>query len=416
MSTPDEVAKLREIKRLLDRIQQLPHIAAAAAGNGVHNGFFAGSFHSPSADAGNDERDGYYQDAPYSPAPAAGNGAHNGFHTDSFDAPATAPRNGVHGGLYPEPPLPSPVAPDPEPPPMPAPSLGSLGFRDERHPAESRALVPVQPSGTTGISPWLFVTATAVNTIIAPCWPSSQPWAWGAATQESRAGRNDGQRRPHGCETKHLAEPILVRPIALLPLARAAPSPRALKPSRFPLQVRPEEAMQGSYILVLTGLPANATLSGATRMGSDSWLIAPGALRQLEIVLPEWSASVIELRVELRHANGVVAAQGKAWLAVPPPPVPQGAKLEAAIKEMQQRGDRLLGRGDVAAARAVYERAAQLGSAQAALVLGSTYDPGRLWSLGVFGMVGNKERARHWYQRADQLGHPEAKDRLKALR
>ena len=152
-------------------------------------------------------------------------------------------------------------------------------------------------------------------------------------------------------------------------------------------------------------------------MGSNSWLIAPGALRQLEIVLPEWSASVIELRVELRHANGVVAAQGKAWLAVPPPPVPQGAKLDqAAIKEMQQRGDRLLGRGDVAAARAVYERAAQLGSAQAALVLGSTYDPGRLWSLGVFGMVGNKERARHWYQRADQLGHPEAKDRLKALR
>ena len=62
------------------------------------------------------------------------------------------------------------------------------------------------------------------------------------------------------------------------------------------------------------------------------------------------------------------------------------------------------------------ERAAALGSAQAALVLGSTYDPGRLWSLGVFGMVGNKERAAHWYQRADELGHPEAKDRLKSLR
>ncbi len=97
--------------------------------------------------------------------------------------------------------------------------------------------------------------------------------------------------------------------------------------------------------------------------------------------------------------------------------VPQGAKLDqSAIKELLQKGDRLLGRGDVAAARAVYEKAAALGSAQAALVLGSTYDPGRLWSLGVFGMVGNKERARHWYRRADQLGHPEAKDRLKALR
>jgi TPR repeat protein len=97
--------------------------------------------------------------------------------------------------------------------------------------------------------------------------------------------------------------------------------------------------------------------------------------------------------------------------------VAQGAKLdETGIKDLLNRGDRLLGRGDVAAARAVYERAAALGSAQAALALGSTYDPGRLWSLGVFGMVGNKERARQWYQRADQLGHPEAKERLKALR
>jgi len=36
-------------------------------------------------------------------------------------------------------------------------------------------------------------------------------------------------------------------------------------------------------------------------------------------------------------------------------------------------------------------------------------------SLGVFGMVGNRERARQWYARADQLGHPTARDRLKSL-
>jgi TPR repeat protein len=56
-----------------------------------------------------------------------------------------------------------------------------------------------------------------------------------------------------------------------------------------------------------------------------------------------------------------------------------------------------------------------MGSGPAALALGSTFDPSRLWSLGVFGMVGNKERARRWYTRADQLGHPEAKARLKTL-
>jgi TPR repeat protein len=85
------------------------------------------------------------------------------------------------------------------------------------------------------------------------------------------------------------------------------------------------------------------------------------------------------------------------------------------IKQVVERADRLLGRGDVVSARSLYERAAEMGSGQAALALGSTFDPNRLWSLGVFGMVGNKERARHWYLRADQLGHPEARARLRSL-
>jgi hypothetical protein len=189
-----------------------------------------------------------------------------------------------------------------------------------------------------------------------------------------------------------------------------------LKPARLPLQVRPEEAAQDNYILLLSGLPRNAMLSGATRMGTDSWLLSPGALQRLEIVVPEWSASLTEVGVELRRTNGAVAAQGKLWLAVPPPPVPAGANLdEAAIKELVRSGDKLLSRGDVAAARAIYERAAAMGSAQAALAMGTTYDPRRLWLLGVFGMVGNKERARQWYQRAGELGHSEAKGRIVAL-
>jgi hypothetical protein len=406
MSNPDEVAKLREIKRLLDRIQQLPHIAAAGAGNGVHNGYFAGSLHSPAADEGNGVHDEHYAEARY--APAAGHGTHNGFHADLSDPPATASSN---GSFYPQAHPLSAVEHDPEPLPFPAGSLSSLHFREERHIGEARALVPIQTSGTTGISPWVFVTATAVNTIIA---------AVLAVVITLGVGRREsGEVAPAAMPGKEDARTALVGPIDLLPIGSRREPLRleAMKPSRFPLEVRPAEAMQGSYIMVLSGLPANAKLSGANRMGSDAWLIAPGGLRQLEIVVSEWSASVIELGVELRHANGTVAAQGKAWLAVPPPPVPQGAKLdETAIKDLLQRGDRLLGRGDVAAARAVYERAAALGSAQAALVLGSTYDPGRLWSLGVFGMVGSKERARHWYQRADQLGHPDAKDRLKSLR
>jgi hypothetical protein len=425
MSHPDEVAKLREIKRLLDRIQQLPHIAAAAAAaNGVRNGFLAGSIHAPADDAGEGEEDGYGAEPPYSPAPVAGNGAHNGFHADPSDAPATAPANGVCSSLYPEPSVSPSIEPDPGPPvppPIPAHPLGSLAFREERDAGESRALVPVQASAAMGINPWLFVTATAVNTIIAAVLAVVITLGVGRreAGEVAPAAMPAKEDARGTAKAKQLAAPVLVRPVELLPMGSRSEPLRleARQPSRFPLRVRPEEAMEGSYILVVTGLPANATLSGATRMSSDSWLVAPGALRQLEIVVPEWSASITELGIELRHANGTVAAHGKAWLAVPPPPLPQAAKLDqASVKELLQKADRLLRRGDVTAARAVYEKAAALRSAQAALLLGSTYDPGRLWSLGVFGMVGNKERARHWYLRADQLGHPEAKERLEALR
>jgi len=354
MSSSDNVARLREVKRLLDRIQQLPHVVGST-GNGVQNGH-------------------------YSPG-----------------EPGTAVL-----AAHPASPLP---------------------YRAEHRTGESRALVPVHTSNAVGINPWLFVTATALNTIIAAV--LAVVITLGVARREPVLGEVEQAALRRGIDpqaaarSKDYAEPALVRPIELLPIGSPAEPLRleALKPARLPLQIRPQEALQESYILVLSGLPANTTLSGATRMGSDSWLLSGGALKQLEIIVPEWSASFIEVGVELRHANGAVAAQSKAWLAVPPPPLPQGTKLDqAAIKELLQSGDRLLGRGDVASARAVYERAAAIGSAQAALALGATYDPGRLWSLGVFGMVGNKVRARHWYQRADQLGHPEAKDRLKALR
>jgi hypothetical protein len=440
MSTPDEVAKLREIKRLLDRIQQLPHIAAMAAQNGARNGYLAGSHNAPEEDAGDDAPNGYYPDSSYAPASIA-NGAHIGYFTDASDVAYRVPRNGTHNGHYaephggvynghyepynghyPEPPPPPAIEPDPaEPPPIPAPSLSSLNLREERMTGSSRALVPVQSTGSMGISPWVFVTATAVNTIIAAVLAVVITLGVGRRDPGEISATAMQAKEDSGgtAKAKQLAAPVLVRPIQLKAIGSRSEPLRleAKKPSRFPLELRPDEAMQGSYILVLTGLPQNTTLSGATRMSSDTWHVAPGALRELEIIVPEWSASVIELKVELRHANGAVAAQGKAWLSVPPPVLPQGAKLDqAAIRELLQKGDRLLGRGDVASARAVYEKAAALGSAQGALVLGSTYDPGRLWSLGVFGMVGNKDRARHWYQHADQLGHPEAKGRIKALR
>jgi hypothetical protein len=105
----------------------------------------------------------------------------------------------------------------------------------------------------------------------------------------------------------------------------------AQKPARLPLQISPEEAVREPFILALFGAPAGLTLSGADRIGSDTWFVSPGSANRLEITLPEWSTSVFEVTVALRRMNGLVAAQARAWIAAPPPASPQmeQAKIDA---------------------------------------------------------------------------------------
>jgi hypothetical protein len=276
----------------------------------------------------------------------------------------------------------------------------------------------------SSVSPWVFVMATALNTIVAAV--LAVLITLGVVQQ----GRNAPSvaKAPPASEARAPAPANTAPTQSLMTLTRAvelesigAPDRplrlQAQKPARLPLQVQPEEAQQETFILVLSGLPPKSQLTGAERIGSDSWLVPPDALGRLELTLAEWSATVLEVGIELRRTSGAVAARAKAWLSVPPPQAPGAvAKLDpAAVNELVQRADQLLGRGDIVAARTLYERAAEMGSGPAALALGSTFDPNRLWSLGVFGMVGNKERARHWYARADELGHPEAKNRIRAL-
>jgi hypothetical protein len=437
MSSPNDAARLREIQRLLERIQQLPHLAGVP-GNGLANGFHdlpRGETRAPHASP-------RFQQLPHGTG-MPGNGLANGFHDlprGETRAPPASPRiqqlppvaglsgNGPANGFHD---LPLGPALEQDPPhdlivpsldPV-APALGDAPDREHARLDLPRALVPVpQPPASIGIAPWVFVVATAVNTVIAAV--LAVVITLGVARREQPAAGADkvaaapvtvAHFRPAG---EPRSEPLPPRPVELLPVGSPGEPLRleALKPARLPLQVRPLEAIHESYILILSGLPTNAALSGASRMGADSWLLSPGGLQQIELVVSEWSASTIEVRAELRRTNGAVVAQSKLWLAVPPPPGPQSAALsESAVKEMVKNGDRLLTRGDVAAARALYEKAAAMGNAQAALALGSTYDPRRLWSLGVFGMVGNKERAQQWYRRAAELGHPEARARISAL-
>jgi TPR repeat protein len=91
-------------------------------------------------------------------------------------------------------------------------------------------------------------------------------------------------------------------------------------------------------------------------------------------------------------------------------------RLIAVTRAMTARGRAMLELGDVSGARLLLTRAAEGGNGEAALLLGATYDPQALEALGARGIAGDPALARHWYERAAQLGAPEAAAiRLQAL-
>jgi TPR repeat protein len=86
------------------------------------------------------------------------------------------------------------------------------------------------------------------------------------------------------------------------------------------------------------------------------------------------------------------------------------------ITALIDRGSDLLKRGDLASARLLLRRAADAGSADAALMLGSTFDPLTIEQLGAIGVAPDVARARQWYQRAVELGSDAAAQRLANLK
>jgi hypothetical protein len=85
------------------------------------------------------------------------------------------------------------------------------------------------------------------------------------------------------------------------------------------------------------------------------------------------------------------------------------------IVALLARGKSFLLDGDIASARLLLRRAAQAGSAEAALTLGSTFDPRVIGRLGAIGVPSDPQQAREWYEKAAQLGSPAAPRQLSLL-
>jgi hypothetical protein len=88
--------------------------------------------------------------------------------------------------------------------------------------------------------------------------------------------------------------------------------------------------------------------------------------------------------------------------------MPDADEIAALVK----RGKDFVTNGDLVSARLLLQRAAEAGSAEAALVLGETFDPLVFQRLHVIGIEPDAASAQKWYQRAAELGSAAASQRL----
>ena len=86
----------------------------------------------------------------------------------------------------------------------------------------------------------------------------------------------------------------------------------------------------------------------------------------------------------------------------------------ALVATLIARGDAMVARRDISAARLLYERVAA-GNAQAAVALARTYDPIFLAEIGARGTLGDTALATAWYRKAISLGDSGALARVEAL-
>jgi hypothetical protein len=193
----------------------------------------------------------------------------------------------------------------------------------------------------------------------------------------------------------------------------------------FPVMLEPLPTDAEAMLLVLRGVPEEMALSQGSAIGNEIWLIPAHMARDLEFTVANTLSGTFDLSAELVAIDGRLLAQARTELVAAPPvlptPAPPGLvatqQIDAeTLRRLTARGELLLDTGDIGAARLVLERAAEAGSAIAALRLGETYDPLYLQRMGAKVDAGDETKAQRWYEQAERLGSPRAAERLGELR
>jgi hypothetical protein len=215
----------------------------------------------------------------------------------------------------------------------------------------------------------------------------------------------------------------------------------------LPIEIGPPGVVPPNSFVRVRGLPATISLTEGYAIRPGSWAVPLFGLPTLKVNVPTNVTGRSELLINLVSLDGSQIAEARTVLVVasapvpapveqdhsltPPVPIPAGRpqrsipfaprqpQLSPEQREGAERlvalGDRYLEQGNIEAARQFFRRAADIGLADGAIGLAATYDPAELARLAVQGVVADRAEARRWYERARDLGAPDAEGRLAKL-
>jgi hypothetical protein len=176
-------------------------------------------------------------------------------------------------------------------------------------------------------------------------------------------------------------------PTAALPIASADPQPTDGEPPTAGLPIASAD-------------PHSNQLAEANKP-----VVQPEPAPATTSSLPSQPSQVVSVQVGTAPVFGPQSQEGSA-----------ARHLDAEeIAALINRGTDSLKSGDIVSARLLLRRAAEAGSASAAMMLGTTFDPLVIQQLGAIGVVPDVAQARQWYEKAVELGSDAASQRLAKL-
>jgi Bacterial SH3 domain len=187
----------------------------------------------------------------------------------------------------------------------------------------------------------------------------------------------------------------------------------------FGIAIDSDAALPARSVIAIRAMPAGAAFSQGRPYGTTEWSLRPDEIGDLRLRLPKTASGSSDMRVELMAADGTILASATTRLDIAADP--RSALILRAdesdrVADLIAHGQKMVDVGYLAGARAYFKRAAEAGSGDAALLLGTTYDPEFIDKIGAHGIKADPKEARGWYDRAKQLGVEGAEVKLKALK